>query len=914
VRQLFLLLALTAFASAQVHRAAADQYVSPHGNDSWDGTQPTHTSGIHGPVADICKARDNIRSLVGRKSLTVEIEDGSLDGGAASYFATPACGYPIAFTSADGGTSASLAVSYQNYPGHPPIFDGGRRVTGWSLNKTGLCTGLSNCYSVSLPTASWNYFEGLFYNGARRFRPRMGAGLSFKISTVTVTGRDSAAVAVYTTAANHTLQLATTVAVVGVAGGSEFNLTCSVTAVTSNTFSCNAPGASGSGTSGRATVSNQGQYYRIAAGCPARCASFNYAAGDPVSGWSNVTVSNAGAAGRMVNNNDIPVNETAPNDIEVYSFQRWNVSIGRISAIDAGSNRISITESIGTSEIQPGFMTNHRYILENARELFGQPGQWFLDRNTSPHWTLYYRLQAGDTDPDKDIVIVPQVLPERGASQLFTLAAVQWFTMQGLRFEHDNTVIPQTGFADHQLNPAMQYAVICTDCQHVNFLNNSFTQTMGGALDFQYTRAGCCLTITGNAFYDIGGNGLRIGSVPNTTMPEADVPTSQSVKNNYFAYGGRVYPSVSAVTFGLINHTEVANNTFREWYQKAIEGCMPRPGICGGDANNGFHDQNWHDNAAWNLGLGIADDFGCYYIANALPTGGAINDVMNHNLCHDATSAIGIDADGYGGNGFYLDSDSAGITVSNNLIYRTTGTSLGMSRGPNTNSPCGRLSNCQNVFQNNIAADARHSLIGVTQCAPGTNGTPPEALLQFSALSNFFYSRLTSEPIIQRPNGFYFGHGDPTAFQKWANNQYFNPKTDWATTGTPFRYAATDRQRARNWSCGDAAGLSWTAWSQTPNIPGTTGNEDAGSSIADPGFVHPYCTLATAAACAADSSQDNYSAKATPGLSPVPPSGSAIRLSGWGVTSLFHIPNVIDTFPIEPLNPSTAFCPVENCP
>ena len=34
--------------------------------------------------------------------MIVQIEDGSLDGGAAPYFATPACAYPIAFSFADG--------------------------------------------------------------------------------------------------------------------------------------------------------------------------------------------------------------------------------------------------------------------------------------------------------------------------------------------------------------------------------------------------------------------------------------------------------------------------------------------------------------------------------------------------------------------------------------------------------------------------------------------------------------------------------------------------------------------------------------------------------------------------------------------------------------------------------------------
>jgi hypothetical protein len=190
---------------------------------------------------------------------------------------------------------------------------------------------------------------------------------------------------------------------------------------------------------------------------------------------------------------------------------------------------------------------------------------------------------------------------------------------------------------------------------------------------------------------------------------------------------------------------------------------------------------------------------------------------------------------------------------------------------------------------------------------------PPSALLQFTVLNNFFYSRMAPSYTIQKGNGFYFGTGSPRAFQVWANNQYYNPKTNWLTTGTAWRYASTDTLTDTTWLCGATGRLSWTAWTATPVIPGTTGNEDAGSSIADPGFKHPYCTLATIAACAADPAQDDDSSTTTPGASPVPPRGNPIALGGWGVTSSFGIPAVIDTFPIAPLNPSTDYCPV-SCP
>jgi hypothetical protein len=865
--------------------AGADQYVSPLGSDSYDGSEPVFTSGSHGPVADVCSAKAKVAGLVGTKAVVVMVEDGTLQGQKTSYVGGVACRYPIAFAATDGGTNSSDTVTYENYPGESPVFDGGQQVTGWSVSSAGLCAGLTNCYSVSLSPSSWNYFEGLFYNGARRFRPRMGAGLAFPLVSATVSGSGNQANVTYVTSGGAPV-LASSVTIAGSTGGTGFNTTCNVSATTSNSFTCGVPNAAGTATGGSAIVGNQGEYYRVATGCTGACDTYNYATGDPIGGTcSNLSVSNPGTG-----------NPT--NDLEDWDFQAWSVSVLRIASINTGTQLVTATGNVGTNPAGEGtsaFTTGHRLIHENCREQFGQPGQWFLDRNTAPNWTLYYRLQPGDTNPNADTVIVPQVPQASGMAPLFTFNNTQFFITTGLTFEHDDTIVPQSSYNDQQLNPNMVPLFYCFGCQNFAVTNSTFTETMGAAMQFAWsgTVPACCITVTGNQFYDIGANAVKIGVATNT-LAEANVPTNLTVSNNYLAYGGRVYPGASGITSGLVNHLIASNNSIHDWYQKGIETGKPQ---IGSSSNNSVHDSSFSNNDIWNLSMSVTDDLGGIYLVDDFASGtlgAGANNTFTHNRVRDVTdpgpTGGNIDPDGYGATGLYEDSHSGAITATNNLVFRTSGVNLNMTYGPDTTG-------IPNVWQNNISSNAVLALIGALGCSP--SGTA----LQFNVLSNLFYSNNTTATV-QKLQGIYYGAALPTAVQNWANNQYFNSAENWSTLSSFMRYATGESDASGNWLCSGFEPLSFAQWASTPVIPGTTGNEDAGSLISNPNFVQPFCTLATADACAADPTQDNYSAVGTAGLSPVPLGGSAIPLTGFGATTGFGIPVVADTFPILPLNPS----------
>lgn len=58
-------------------------------------------------------------------------------------------------------------ISWQSYPGEQATLSGGLRITNWT-NVSG------NLWQAALPASAVN-FESLYYNGVRRFRPRLGA-------------------------------------------------------------------------------------------------------------------------------------------------------------------------------------------------------------------------------------------------------------------------------------------------------------------------------------------------------------------------------------------------------------------------------------------------------------------------------------------------------------------------------------------------------------------------------------------------------------------------------------------------------------------------------------------------------------------------------------------------------------------
>jgi hypothetical protein len=104
---------------------------------------------------------------------------------------------------------------------------------------------------------------------------------------------------------------------------------------------------------------------------------------------------------------------------------------------------------------------------------------------------------------------------------------------------------------------------------------------------------------------------------------------------------------------------------------------------------------------------GITSDGGALYYDVGMQSGSGTGDQILNNLVHDVTDSSiidqGITGSSYGGHGIYLDIQSAGVDVENNVVYRVSSVGMVMTQGPAAGEPW-------NTFNNNIVAYARKSM------------------------------------------------------------------------------------------------------------------------------------------------------------------------------------------------------------
>jgi hypothetical protein len=593
-----------------------------------------------------------------------------------------------------------------------------------------------NSWQATLPN-NVKYFDELWYKGTRRLRPRLGTG------TLGTYYRIKAPV--YTTSAKTWCPVET----------------------------------------------SPGQYL-----CYDR---FVYDSNDPISKtWKNLSPPSGNPCGATGNN-------YPAGDVEAIIFERWNVSKLRISCIDTTNHIMYFT---GPTQTVPSNNTtgntspiaDHRYVIENLKDSFNQPGQWFLDQS-GPSWTLTYLAQNGE-NPNNDTVVIPQV------TQLLTLTGVQYVNFTGLSFRHDNWTVPTVGgYPSLRQDPGVTAVVGCYNCQNIVFDTITISQTSGGGIEFVTTSKTSTTannTLQNSTLYDIGGFGVRVGLQQKSTDTDANVPQNTLIYNNAITAYGRVIPSGIGIVQGDAHDNTYTHNDIYDGYHSGIEVCSA---LCppGSSNSRGAFNNISSYNHIYNIGQGLTDDMGCvYYNTNA----GTGNQILN-NKCHDLVDASVMDSDGYGGQAYYLDVNTQGMTVENNLAYRISASATAQTCGP-------QEANLENIYKNNIFAFFRR---GAKQegCAP-----PASGILQFKFINNIVYYQ--SYASVQTMCNDPMGQSD-TAVQYYANNLYcYASNSDCSLPSDAFLTSDS--------TCATVKNYSFSGWQGI--------GQDLGSKNADPLFNNPY--------------------------------------------------------------------------
>ena len=626
-----------------------------------------------------------------------------------------------------------------------------------------------NTWKTTLP-ASTQYFENLYYNGVRRLRPRLGGSLGAYYRYVGP---------VYLPGA--------------------------------------APPAS-------PPDPNCAEYF---AGSGWECFDrFQYNPADPiVKTWRNL----APPAGN-------PCNQPAGNaalagDIELVNFEQYSVSKLRLNCVDTVNHIVYLTGTTATEADHPtahGFIPNHRYLVENVEDDLTQPGQWFLDRSTTP-WTITYLANPGE-NPNTDTVIVPQLM------QLLVASNLQYVTFHGLTFEHDNYTMPATGYDG---TSDIIAAVSFQNSQYITFDSGTVAHTAGVGLEFlscvsKSAKPWCVSpaaapvtannTIENSAFYDLAADGIRIGISGQASDTNANVVQFHTVRNNVVEGYGRVYASSKGITQGQGHDNLYTHNDVYDGYKGAIKVCY----CANSDSNPPFTNNNVISfNHVYNLFQGIMNDSGSLYFGVGTPSPpstGTGNQMLN-NKVHDVNDASVMDADGYGGDGLYFDDFTGEGVAENNLVYRVSGHAMSFS-GPRAGP------NQQSTVKNNILAFARLAILNAYD--PYSFTSVPPSPLFFIASNNLFYFDRTSSsnPAFYVQGGCaYAGQVLFTSFEQFNSNLYWRTDGGFGTDPQAFHIELT--QDASD-NCGGVklwTFFTFAGWQKM--------NEDAQSVVEESGVPQP---------------------------------------------------------------------------
>jgi uncharacterized protein (TIGR03437 family) len=716
-------------------------YVSPNGNDSWSGTLAApNAANTDGPWATFDHARAVVQSLdkSGLSKVSVQFRDGTYYLPATQNFAA-----------ADSG-SATTTIVYQNYPGESPAISGGVRVQNWT-NAGG------NKWKTALPAAT-KYFEQLFYNGARRLRPRVGGYLGTYLRVAATVYLDAPGPPATTPDPNCSAYIA------------------------------------GSGWE-----------------CFDR---FQYNAADPiVSTWKNLAPPAGNPCGQPAGN------AALAGDIEVLDFEKYTASKLRISCVDSAHHIVYMTGPTGT-EPPPhtdahGFIVGHRYLVENVQDQLIEAGQWFLDRSTTP-WTLTYLAESGE-NPNNDTVIIPQIAQVVVASNL-QYVTFQGLTFEHDNYTlpaagHPDVELPldisaAVSFQDSQHITFDSGIVRQTSGAGLEFLSCVNEQLVPRCISSAASVVTANNVVQNSAFYDLGEAGVRIGIQNLPVDTDANVPQFTTVQNNVVEGYGRVFPNAWGITQGEGHDNTYTHNDVYDGYHVAI-------GVCECTDNkpnsNGTSNNTISFNHVYNLFQGIMNDAGSLYFGtgNSVFTSSG-NKVLN-NKVHDVSDASALDPDGYGGHGIYLDNQTGLVDVENNLVYRVSGYAVNFPKSP-------FAPNLTNTVKNNILAFARLSMINDDDPYP-TGSVPVSVIQTFAATNNLFYfdRKPASSPSFYVQGGCTYSGGFPyTQYQQWNSNLYWRTDGAFASDAQAFHVQS---KPGANVLCSTSAS-AWTfytfaAWQKT---------------------------------------------------------------------------------------------------
>jgi hypothetical protein len=324
--------------------------------------------------------------------------------------------------------------------------------------------------------------------------------------------------------------------------------------------------------------------------------------------------------------------------------------------------------------------------VENAFELLGTPGQFYLDHSAS---MVYYVPRPGEdlAKADVELPVLESLIEVRGTAA----NPAHNIVFSGLQFSYATWLAPNgpQGFSEiqagYQVTGPEGYSkqALCTlvpggTCpygtwtkepanvglhfaHHIRFERDAFVHLGAAGLDLGDGAQND--VVEGSVFTDISGNGLELAGVDKPLASDAEFASDNKIDNNLFEDVGAEFRGGIGIVIGYARHTLVTHNQIDHTPYAAISigwGGWPDKIQMAGQANRSTGNVI-SNNLIRDFMLVLSDGGGIYTQGR---TGQTLDDGerVSGNVIYDQYSS---------GHGIYTDNGSSMITVSGNVMFHT---------------------------------------------------------------------------------------------------------------------------------------------------------------------------------------------------------------------------------------------------